>query len=365
MVERWFVGDFVTGAPLADLRLNSGRWKRGIADTGLDATLPWGAAARAIADAVRPWSHYLACDRDGVIMAAGPIMSIEYRHGRRQLSLRAAGAEAYFSRREINNPQVVGKGWEMYDHAQRKPAFWAATSMGMDGQGGHTWEGILGWFVKQAMNWPQSANIQGWNSDADGEHGMWIDGIDHRTIREVLDDVQRENGGIEWDVDSVWSAGNVLWDFNVGDPLLTTSRSPSWSDANVVDLTATLDGRDVTTHQHVTGRAEDGTPISVTSAASSYAIMLEDADMSRTTESDRARLQRWANEGRALKARPTLNVPLTVRASDAHLWNVGDYGTLTLPDAPWVDGKQLRVISRSGAYGSDLIDVTCDVLGVV
>ena len=69
MVERWFVGDFVTGAPLADLRLDSGRWTRGIADTGLDATLPWGAAARAIADAVRPWSHYLACDRDGVIMA--------------------------------------------------------------------------------------------------------------------------------------------------------------------------------------------------------------------------------------------------------------------------------------------------------
>lgn len=361
LVERWFVGDSQTGQVLADLRPESGQWSRGIAQTSINVTVPAGRAARALADQLRPWKHMLGCDINGSIMACGPITSLRWNDS--GLVVDASGPEAYLGRREVINPQVKNHGWEMYDHAQREPAFWAATSMGMDGQGGHAWDAILGWFVKQALNWPGSLNIRGWISDAAGAHGMWIDGIDHRAVAEILNDVQGEFGGIEWDVAPLWSGDTVLWDFVCGLPLLTRDRTDAWSQATIRGLDVVLDGSEQVTHQHVTGRAEDGTPISVTAVKAGFNpavdVMLERTDSGRTTEDDRARLQRWAQELLRQDANPWLDVSLTVPVGTVHLWDVGDYGLITHESAPWIDGRSLRVLQRSGSVGADRVSVRC------
>ena len=364
MGERWLIVDFRTGKTLGEVRPSSGEWSHAMASSSLRCSIPDGGD---LLGQVQPWRHALAVEFGGSqIMAGGPIIADEWDADSRSVELVARGAEAYADRRMVLPPRVATQyGWDLYDEALQTPAHWARTIVGLAGGDPRTLPAVVAWVMTQAMAWPDSPAIRGVDNFDPGDRTLWVEGIDLRTVRSVIDDVTRETGA-EWDLVPEWRDGRVQWQILVGEPHVSGHRYPAWSDRTISGLTIVRDGSQMVTHQHVTGGGDAGVPMSATEVAAGP-IMLESVDSSRRTESSQQRLHEWAHTLLMTDRRPWLQIAFNAPPEDAHLWSVGDTGYLTVPDAPHLprlaDGATtVRVAQVSGRVGGDQIRVQCHPL---
>lgn len=350
----------MTGEPLGDLRPVAGKWSRSMASTRLSCVLP-GVVARGLLAQIVPWRHYLAVEQGGQVQAAGPIFTDSWSQDDGTVTLNAAGAEAYLARRTVLPPRVAQPpyDWRLYDEAEQTPAHWARTIVGLSGGDPRTLPGVVAWVITQAVGWPDVPAIEGVDNWDPGDRTLWVEGIDLRSVTEVIDDVTRQ-AGAEWDLVPEWDAARsrLGWKILVGDPEVRGHRSPAWSERTVTGLEVVRDGSRLVTHQHVTGGGDAGVPMSVTEVQPGP-VMLEAVDSTRRTESDPARLRGWARSGLVADRYPWLTVSFDAPTRDAHLWSLGDAGTLTL-DAPHLPAvAEVRVASISGEVGADMIRVQC------
>lgn len=362
MGERWLITDFQTGHPLGEVRPVAGSWSHGMADTAIECTIPDPAGGRDLLAQLTPWRHALVVDMGGRIMAGGPIVADTWNGDDRTTRLVAAGAEAYLDRRTVLPQRVATEyGWDLYDETNNTPAHWARTIVGLAGGDPRTLPAVVAWVITQAVAWPNSPAIRGVDNFDPGDRTLWVEGIDFRTVRSVIDDVTRETGA-EWDLVPEWRDGRVEWQILVGDPDVSGNRYPSWSDRTVTGLSVARDGSRMVTHQHVTGGGDAGVPMTATRVQAGP-VMLEAIDSSRRTESDAGRLGEWADTLLAADRQPWITVAFDAPATDAHLWGVGDTGYLSV-DAPHLlrtsnGATPVRVAQVSGHAGAGQIHIQC------
>lgn len=377
-LERWLIGSFATGEVRAILPVEEGSsWSADVCGSQMTAQITVTKTAETMLQHVIPWRDYLAVVIGDQIMAAGPIVSDVWDADRNSLTLRARGAEEWTQRRMILPARARQDGvwFNMHDKAKKEPAAWA--KMKWENK---TWPEISADILKRALTWK---GIDPWAIDAPnilvptqkpfGDKTTYeIDGMDFVSVSSMLDEMEKSDGGAEWQLKPGWvnndpATDRIVWTFNTGRPLISSGRLATWAHDRVAGLRTSRDASKLTTLLHATGGRQNDTPVSVTTGGAGSTLLLETLDSSHSNISDAKRLRQIAQESLHYLGRPTLEFEFQVPMKQTRLWAPGDFALLIGdPGAalPWqarvpllAAETRLRITGRSAKAGDQLVTV--------
>lgn len=375
-VERWLVGDFITGDVMADLQVEPGsRWSSSMRRSSITVKLAYDSAqTAALLSAIVPWRNYLAVVIDDQIVAAGPYVSDEWDADAGLWTLSGVGADRYWDRRESMPTRAATDWWQFYDRANKRSHPWSVQTWT------GTWPEIGAAIARQALLWkempPYATNIPAISVPPVTPHGtstsLVTEAIDHRSVGSILDDIAARSDGVEWDVVPRWdggtpTSGRILWELRFGKPLLVGDRLAAWSHDRVEGLRTTRDGSQLTTLLHLTGGRADGSPLTISRGGAGSLLLLETLDSSHSDVALGSVLQAIGDEQMAYIGRPVLTVGFGVPVETVAQWDVGDFALLTGDPAATLEWQariphlaaetRLRIVGRSASAGDDIVRV--------
>lgn len=405
-MTRYLIGDLRTGRRILNLPVMTGSWDDRL-DTAETITVKADlqdpdVRNLGLRNAATPAKSFLAVVEGDVIVAAGPIWTVNYDRDAATLELGASGLASYYDHRLILPLLAATIGvdqWTIPDPSDStktipNPAL-STTYTGI-------WLGTIAKrLVQQAHTWTGGSLpviFQDDETDGDADHDRTYLGADFKPVGEAIADLSNVEGGPETNFQGRFTADKlgVEWVMQVGtvaQPLLFSPQHVQWNltvpDSPVSGLTISGDASKMGSWSWLTGGRQSDDVL----VARAYDSTLVDAgfpvmdvlDTSHTSVSVQSTLDGYAAAGALLGKKVTETWEFTVEAYPTDEegnpagpqltgWNVGDFCDLTVAayvpptdDAPAIGdpfliegGKfPLRIVGRSGDEQGRTVKVQC------
>ncbi|WP_297742058.1 sialidase family protein [uncultured Tessaracoccus sp.] len=376
--EQWLIGSFATGEVKAFLPVEEGSsWSADICGSQMTAQLTITKTTETLLQHVIPWRDYMAVIIGDQIMCAGPIISDSYDADSNKWVLRGRGAEEWVSRRFIlpTRARQDNVWFSMYDWAKKEPAAWAKMKWE-----NLTWPEIGAAVIKHALSWK---GISPWAVDAPNiivptqkpfgdKTSFEVDGMDFASVGSMLDEMEKTDGGVEWQFRPEWKNGDsstdiIQWRYVTGAPLITSRNLATWAHDRVANLRTSRDASRLTTLLHATGGRQGDGPTHVTTGGAGSTLLLETLDSSNSHIDDPKRLREVAKERLRYVGRLAIDYDFQVPMAQTGLWRPGDFALLIGdPQArfswqarvPHLAAEtRLRITGRSANAGDQFVTV--------
>lgn len=351
---RVLVGDLLTGRRIQDVPVLSAEWSDTLNDTGaLSCVVPLNVPEVQdlfLKNSATPGKAFLAIVDGDTVLQAGPIWSHDYNADSSSLTLHAAGMWSYFDHRMLI-PVLAG---------------FLPTSASADTNLTSSLQGIARALVVQAQSWAGGNVPVNVPAEVTGSNVRNYRGADLATVGQRLRELtQVENGpDIRFTPRLSEDRLGVEWDLMIGtptQPLLSSAFETVFNiglpGSSVSDLRIKVDGSSIAGQVFATGgRASDEALVAVATGSTLSAAgfpLLERVDSSRSTITDVATLQGFANELVLAGARPVEVWSFTHDLGQQPAltgFSTGDFAKVRVHDDLYADRGEyrMRILSRSG-----------------
>lgn len=365
VVERWWVGDFITGNIIAEADPAAG--SNITHDLGgvpsLTLNLAWDTVAVsgiALDKKVQPWRTYVACavlaatPADDYIVA-GPVTTDSYSDGIWTLS--AKGAEQYLSRVEVVPQAAADHAWQLYDETAKAAASWAVTLIT-----GVSWRGLVNRIIGKELAWPNSPNSILLEPIEAGVVEYRCEAIEHRTVLDELVEISDLDGTCEWDLKAVWHGdrtGNVQWQVRTA-TRLAAPEFLSLHESAVNNLKVHRDGDEQVSVVHFQGGRTEDVVRDGTGLVADAPLFLQSTVGGHTSTSSQGYLTLMAGRYAKQNSTPVLVVSFDVDVAKLPYLRPGNWVRLVAPSYPHLTSDvRLRVLGIRHAAGSATVQVSC------